>query len=380
MSVINKMLRDLDSRQTSASAANAAQHLSRDLIRGTSVLSPRPVDARTKSMWMMPLIGGLILVSVVAGGVLWWQTRNIVPVTTPMAKPVPAVAVIPQAPPAEIDKLAVQQAPATQAMAPSAAAASDAAPVAVAQPDKAPATQAPPSVSSSGSQPVIVAVPVAKPAAPSAQVEAKVVKTEVTPAPPKVTPPDRPAAAIAAKVPLPVPVASSASVLQRQSAAMDALTQAQGLWNAGARDAAVDVLREAISLVQQQGSGGSNPSLIPLAREQSRMLMADNHVSQTLDLLTRLEPALSGQADLWAMRGNAAQRLARHAEAASAYLTALKLRPGEPRWMLGAAISQAILGNMAEANELAEQARLKGSLSPELRTYLRQLGVLIRDN
>ena len=140
------------------------------------------------------------------------------------------------------------------------------------------------------------------------------------------------------------------------------------------------MLREAIALAQQQGAGNGNATVIPLARELTRMLMADSHIVQALDLLTRLEPALSGQADLWAVRGNAAQRLGRHPEAASAYLTALKLRPGEPRWLLGAAISQAIQGHLAEAAELTEQARAKGALSAELRTYLRQLGVVIRDN
>ena len=179
---------------------------------------------------------------------------------------------------------------------------------------------------------------------------------------------------------LAAPLAPAAPVLQRQSAALDALAQAQGLWNAGARDAAVEVLREAITLAQQQGAGNNNPALIPLARELARMLVADNHISQALEMLTRLEPALSGQADLWAVRGNAAQRLAKHPEAVTAYLTALKLRPGEPRWMLGAAISQAIQGQLAEAGDLTEQVRAKGALSAELRTYLRQLGVVIRDN
>ena len=48
MSVINKMLRDLDSRQTTASAANAARNRGSDLMRDTSVLGPRVRDERRK--------------------------------------------------------------------------------------------------------------------------------------------------------------------------------------------------------------------------------------------------------------------------------------------------------------------------------------------
>jgi Flp pilus assembly protein TadD len=94
-----------------------------------------------------------------------------------------------------------------------------------------------------------------------------------------------------------------------------------------------------------------------------------------LEMLTRLEPALSAQADLWAVRGNAAQRLARHQESVHAYLRALELRPDEPRWMLGAAVSLAALGRLEEAAVQAERARASATVSPEILTYLRQAGV-----
>jgi Flp pilus assembly protein TadD len=94
-----------------------------------------------------------------------------------------------------------------------------------------------------------------------------------------------------------------------------------------------------------------------------------------LAMLRRLEPALSGFADVWAIRGNAAQRLGRHQESATAYLRALKLRPDEPRWMLGAAVSLAAQGQIEKATELAEKARIGGVLSTEVAAYLRQLGV-----
>lgn len=97
-------------------------------------------------------------------------------------------------------------------------------------------------------------------------------------------------------------------------------------------------------------------------------------------MLERLEPRLAGVADIWALRGNAAQRLGRHAEAANAYLKGLALNPNESRWMLGAAVSLAAQGQTGPAGELAEKARVAGALRRDVANYLRQLGVLIRSD
>ena len=161
----------------------------------------------------------------------------------------------------------------------------------------------------------------------------------------------------------------------------EALAQAQSMWNAGSRSAAIDLLNDALQSVERSRAGaepsGSGAVLATLARELARMQLAQGQVREALEMLTRLEPALLQVADTWAMRGNAAQRLGRHADSAAAYQIALKLRPGEPRWQLGAAVSLAALGQLAAAAELAEQARAAGALSPEVATYLRQLGVTL---
>lgn len=182
-------------------------------------------------------------------------------------------------------------------------------------------------------------------------------------------------------------VAATATVVppgpSRQSPALEALAQAQSLWGSGAHEEAIDLAREALAAAERANlaspSAGNKSMLASLARELARMELAQGRVSQALELLTRLEPALSGVADVWALRGNAAQRLGRHPESVAAYLMALKLRPNEARWMLGAAISLAIQGQMAEAAELAEKARAGGALSPEVAAYLRQLGVPLRE-
>lgn len=168
-------------------------------------------------------------------------------------------------------------------------------------------------------------------------------------------------------------------VSQRRSPGLEALAQAQSLWRSGSRQAAMDLLREALAVVERTNPvgtpSGNYSELVLLARELARMDLIEGRADSTLEMLTRLEPALSGFADVWAIRGNAAQRLGRHQESAAAYLMALKLRPNEPRWMLGAAVSLAAQGQTMRAAELAEKARVGGVLSPEVATYLRQLGV-----
>jgi hypothetical protein len=169
----------------------------------------------------------------------------------------------------------------------------------------------------------------------------------------------------------------------RRPPALEALAQAQSLWRAGSHEAGVALLRDALAVAERESRGGT-PSgnhsvLASLARELARMALAEGRVSETLEMLTRLEPALSGFADVWAIRGNAAQRLGRHEESAAAYLMALELRPDEARWMLGAAVSLAAQGKTASAAEFAEKARSGGVLSRDVATYLRQLGVPVRE-
>jgi MSHA biogenesis protein MshN len=147
----------------------------------------------------------------------------------------------------------------------------------------------------------------------------------------------------------------------------------------------MDLLREALAPTERAAMGAgtgaaqANAPTVAMVRELVRMELAEGRTAQALTLLTHLEPVVNTQPDLWAVRGNAAQRLGRHAEAVSAYQAALKLRGNEPRWMLGAAVSLAIQGHTAEATDLAEQARTLGPVSADMRGYLRQLGVALRE-
>lgn len=181
---------------------------------------------------------------------------------------------------------------------------------------------------------------------------------------------------------IPQPKPAKAPPDPRQAAALETLTQARNLWNAGSREAALDLMRKAVAVAERAHAGGiepgGRPSFQTLVRELARMELAEGQVSQVLELLVRLEPLLDDQADLWAVRGNAAQRLGQHQESVNAYGMALKLRPGEARWMLASAVSLAVQGQLTAAAEQAEKARAAGAVSPEVLTYLRQLGVPLR--
>jgi len=172
------------------------------------------------------------------------------------------------------------------------------------------------------------------------------------------------------------------AVNPRLAAAQEAVTQARNLWNAGSREAALDAMRQAVAVAERMQASTPDLTAMPafqtLVRELARMELAQGQVRQVLELLVRLEPLLADQADLWAVRGNAAQRLGQHQESVTAYGMALKLRPGEPRWMLAVAVSLAVQGQLTAAAEQAEKARAAGVVNPEVLSYLRQLGVSLR--
>lgn len=379
MSVINKMLRDLDRRQAAAANPVPAQESRTGVARGTLIVNDSDRAGRRRG-WQRPgvVMAATVMVLGAGAGGWWYLTQNqlaqhkvdqvrLAPTTAPApANTTPVLVVAPAAAPAIEPKEVV--------------------PVTVAAP--VPALVDPAPVSQKA---VIVASPVA---AKLPVVQSGAANPDMASKPPAAGTP-RPVPERALSEPAlnekPITVASSVAAAAtavppspaRQSPALEALAQAQSLWNSGSHERAIALVREALAAAERANlagtSSGNNSVLAALARELARMELAEGRVSQALELLTRLEPVLSDVADVWALRGNAAQRLGRHPESAAAYLMALKLRPNEARWMLGAAVSLAAQGQTAAAAELAEKARADGVLSPEVATYLRQLGVPLRE-
>lgn len=383
MSVINKMLRDLDDRKASGTLQVRLQDGTEGIARDTQSIreGKRPQTGSgaggSAGSNALPWSAVLLVLVVLAGAMAWWWWHDMRPPAGPpipqqpvVAESVPPViAPAPAAPGASVPK---GQAKALPGRSPSETQTS---PVA----SKAP--EPPQPDASKTAIPAVVPRNLASPPLPAPEPSLKM-DSLVRPgsgggtAPAPASPAPQ-VAAPAAPAPLPSPQLAPPPA-PRPSPVMEALAQAQSLWAAGSRVGAVELLKDAIAVAERSpGTGGA--TLAALARELGRMELAEGRAAAALEMLTRLEPSLTGVADIWALRGNAAQRLGRHEESSNAYLTALKLKPGEPRWMLGAAVSLAAQGQTGLAADWAEQARAAGALSREVASYLQQLGVPLRE-
>lgn len=407
MSVINKMLRDLDQRQAASAGAGG---LTTPVAAGRPLHADTPPSKATRSYWRVSLwlLGGAVVVA--AAVVLltpfgpswiqpWWQDRavSVAPpyavVTVPMAQaPVAAPDVQPDPGPnasadpqvstspepfgiaAQPNGLRMELSLRLQNLLGAPSAKSTASVPAPAPTDAAPA------VSAGAAKPVVSATP----ASPAPSAGNSNPAASVASAAPTSTHSPHSAGPAVTSTTVSNPSAVEAVSPQRQTQAVrDAMAQAQSLWTSGAPDAAVDTLQELLGSVERLAV--ANPStansqlLVATVRELTRMQMALGRTTAAWELLTRLEPALQNHADLWAVRANAAQRLGRHADSVHAYTAALQTRPNEQRWLLGAAVSLAALGQGTEAAAMAEKARQQGPISKDIAAYLRQAGVVVKE-
>ena len=339
MSVINKMLRDLDHRQAVRAPLSAGTSVAPQapLRRGTTSIGRVPGASSSQSRrWAWIGLSGLLATA----GAGWWGWMQ---ASTPVAATL-----------ASSGASAGQNAPAS-------------APIAtVATLPSMP----PPSVNSVVTPPEVNRAPVLRTEVASARPDPAVVPEVVV--------------ASTAVAPVATVQADTAPVVQRQQqAGGDVIAQAQNLWNSGSRDAAIELMQQSIAASERtaQDGAGANPGLLltPLVREMARMQLAEGRYGAVWDMLTRLEALLGNQPDLWAIRANAAQRLGRHQDSVHAYLVALQSRPDEQRWLLGTAVSLAALGQTSSAVEMAEKARVVGPISKDILAYLRQAGVVFND-
>jgi len=326
MSVINKVLRDLDQRKGAGRMQSP--------LEGTAVAA----NVRQRRWWSSPVMWLLLLVVVGAVGlVAWWVERD------------PTVSSATESSEARANALPAQ--PATVA------------PVKATEPVPTVMVVPQPAASSSVPKPapVLLAVPVmtVPKAAPQPPATASALVRPI---------------AVASAPDQPQPTSAGASLTQ---VAQEVLVQAQAQWAQGDQVGAAQLVRDLLGRWPRDDTQHVT-ALAQAVREAVRMALAQNRPDEALATLVRWELPLAPVADIWALRGQVTQRLGLHAQAVHAYTSALERSPGQARWMLAAAVSLAAQGQTAPAAELAEKARRAGFLPPDVANYLQQLGVTLR--
>lgn len=377
MSLVNKMLRDLDARRVGEGE------------RAALPAAVTPLAARNEPVRLLPLLlFAAVALAAAAGGIAWYGTQADAPSSLPATPPTPAppaVAQIPVAP------------------APVALAATPAAPVAVAT-DGPAATEAASNAAPASLRmadellvaPAAVAVPPAKPAAAAPK---PAEPNPVQPKSPEIAT-ARPPPAVSAKA-APVAVESRIDKKERMPSAAEraeseyrraVLAQRQGH-----ADQAVAGYRAALESYPEHAAARSTLSALlieakrfdeaeellrkgtelPSVRLASTLALARlkverNQVPAALELLQK--NAVSGErsAEYQGFAGALLNRAGRLTEAIEHYQAATRLSPGEGRWWAGLGIALDAAGRAPEAREAYQKARSLPGLPADLARHIEQ--------
>ena len=357
MSVINKMLQDLDRRQ--ALGAGAETHV----VRASNTKS-----GGHEWFWRI-----LVVLLAVALGWMGWVAIQLLP-----RKPIATELAFQAA--AEARSRATKPAPAV-APAPPAAATPAAAPTPTAPVEEPKPVVSAPVVSDALRLALQLETPIPERAAAPAKTEA--------PKSMSAKPKDKPAEAAPAKGTVDKrPRASSAgenaeaqfrraALLLNHGRVSEAEDQLAGALradpsHAAARQAYVALLieqrrlHEAQRLLQE--ALALNPEQPTLALTLARILVGQREYGAALQVMERAGPATG--ADFQAMRGAVLQRVGRHADAVNAYQSALQTGAVQPAtsW-IGLGISLESLGRRSEAALAYRRALAAGPLAQEARDY-----------
>ena len=367
MSIINKMLQELDRRQAPVGANGAAPPL--------YVRTVAPANERRLWFW-----GALVVLAVAAiawGGWLAYQlsprriatdlafkaadearTRAPTPAPTPAVAaavpppgPAPAPAEAPSAPQIEMLRLAESIATPILESQPAAA-------------PPAPAIKPPPPAKLPPSAKPVVALP-EKPAPAKTLEKPRFERLE------RVGPPAERAEN---------EFRSGAAVLKLGRSAEAEMHFAKALEfdsrHRGARQAliAMQIERgqlEAARKLLQEGLA-LDPAQPDFAIALARILVERRDLPGALAALEGSAPAAGEVPEFHVLRGTLLQRLGRHAEAAEAYQTALQARSSIPQAWVGLGISLEALQRRPEAADAFRRALLAGPISIEVKTFAEQ--------
>jgi MSHA biogenesis protein MshN len=116
----------------------------------------------------------------------------------------------------------------------------------------------------------------------------------------------------------------------------------------------------------------ANPSYAAFAVALARIHVDRRNYDEALRVLEQAKGTGQGSADLHALRGAVLQRLARQAEAADAYRMALNSGPQTGTSWIGLGISLEALGRRAEAAEAFRRGIATGTLTADVKAYAEQ--------
>jgi MSHA biogenesis protein MshN len=389
MSLINKMLQDLDKRHAAPGAGYSGP-------AGSLAQQLRPVKARGVSEWFWYAMGLLMIVSVAWVGWFAWQLWPR-PIVTELAyqsgktgapRPLPAdKAAAPASP-----KSAVDAKTAANLAAPAQASASTAAAKAAASPGSSGTT---PGFDAARPDMLRLATELTTPIAERKRPAAK---------DPRKSPKSGTVGQTLGALPAPpeggIDRRASSTARDRANAefhrAINLINQGRmaeglgGLRNALKFDPEYEAVRRTLvallveakrideaAAVLQEGLA-LDPGQTPLAMLLARLLVERNNVAGALALLQKHAPASSTNADYHAFAAALYQRLGRHENAIDEYQTALKLAPAAGVWWIGLGISQQALNRPKDALDAFQRAQASPNLAPELVAYADRRVKLLR--
>ena len=415
MSLINKMLQDLDKRHA---ADGGGKTLPQQL---------RPVPARKDWRRVMWEVGAGLIVGV--GWVLWVQhqisPRSVVtdlafqpqakrpqaaaglqaPAAPPAAQPpaapaaaIPAQAAAPPMPPAAATP--APQAPAVSAAAPALPATRSTEPAKMDLLKLATEITTPLDEKGSGARPRAERKPSAE-AAPAARTAHKAKsgpETVAAIAPAPVSSSQKSDSGLpASRAPGSVSIDKQMRTATPAERAENEFRKATGLLNQGRVAEGIDGYKS--TLQQDAGHAAARQALVGLLLESRRIDEAQQFLQEGLslnpdrsayamllariqvergdlqgahDLLSRHAGSAANNADYHAFDAALLQRLGRHKEAVSGYQAALRLTPGAGVWWMGMGISLQADNRDAEALDAFRRAKAAGGLSPDLLAFVDQ--------
>lgn len=328
MSLINRMLRDLSSRQPGPGNVMNGIQLSQETRPRASVL------ARL----------GMLAVLVVGFTGLLWLVFGPKPVKIPQPRGLPAGATVAADPAAAPDTAAAPRLQMETELA------------------QAPTPPPPPAEGPAPAQPA----PVAEPApARAARTKTPAAVATKTPAKPRTLSGEELYARARRALERGDDAAAEAALIEALAAKPDLHYAREDLGNLRIRQGRLDDAEAALRAGLE-----SDPSWVGYRRLAARVELARDRPAAAVEVLLRDPPAVERDVDYHALLASGYQRLGRHEEASRGYRELARVQPEEASWFAGYGLSRDALDDAAGALAAYARARQLGGLDPRVLEHI----------